>query len=360
MSEDSEEQQSRSVGKFPCPECGATLRWDPEAGGLTCAYCGHAEQVERGDGAIVERALDDQHDAERGFGTELRVLECQNCGARVALEESVTAESCVYCGAAAVLDQEANRNTLRPESLVPLELGKDHARASFQKWLRRLWFRPNDLKQVKAATAVGVYVPFWTFDCNVDSQWTAQAGYYEHVTRPHMTSKGMRTRRERRVRWKKASGRRSDSYDDFLVHASAGLDEALVSKLGGFDTGGLVPYRPHYLAGWRAEEYQVDLEQGWRNGLARIVELQEARCGGDVPGDTFRHLQVENHVRGVRWKHVLLPIWSLTYRYRGQTFVVLVNGQSGVVVGRAPWSWVKLTLLFLGLAVVGLAIAAAN
>ena len=360
MSAEGEQQRSRSEGKFLCPECGATMRWDPDAGSLTCAYCGHAKEVERGDGLIVERSLSDQHDAERGFGAELRVLACSNCGARVALEESVTAESCVYCGAAAVLAQEANRNTLRPESLVPLELGQERARDSFQKWLRRLWFRPNDLKQVKAATAIGVYVPFWTFDCHVESQWTAESGTYEHVSRSRMTRKGMRTRSERRVRWKAAAGRRHDDYDDFLVHASTGLDEGLVRKLGGFDTSGLVPYRPHYLAGWRAEEYQLDLEQGWRNGLTRIVELQEARCGGDVPGDTHRNLRVANQVSGVQWKHVLLPVWSLTYSYRGQTFIVLVNGQSGIVVGRAPWSWVKLTLLVVGLAVIGLAIAAAS
>ena len=55
-----------------------------------------------------------------------------------------------------------------------------------------------------------------------------------------------------------------------------------------------------------------------------------------------------------RWKHVLLPIWSVSYRFRGETYAVLVHGQSGRVVGKAPWSPVKIALAALA---VGVAVA---
>jgi hypothetical protein len=42
---------------------------------------------------------------------------------------------------------------------------------------------------------------------------------------------------------------------------------------------------------------------------------------------------------------VLLPVWSLTYRHGGQTYAVLIHGQSGRVVGDAPYSWVKIAAL---------------
>jgi len=66
-----------------------------------------------------------------------------------------------------------------------------------------------------------------------------------------------------------------------------------------------------------------------------------------VPGDTHRNLRVSNQLEDVRWKHVLLPVWSLTYSFRGKNYAVLVHGQSGRVVGRAPLSWVKILLLVL-------------
>ena len=162
-----------------------------------------------------------------------------------------------------------------------------------------------------------------------------------------------RTRQVRKVRWVPAWGERDDRYDDLLVLASRGLPEALVEKLGGFDTSELVPYRPEYLAGWRAEEYQVDLAQGWERGRERICEIQRARCAGDVPGDTHRNLEVRNEIGEVTWKHVLLPLWSVQYRFRGKVYTVLVNGQTGRVVGEAPWSWVKLSLAALAVLVAG-------
>ena len=96
------------------------------------------------------------------------------------------------------------------------------------------------------------------------------------------------------------------------------------------------------LAGWHAEEYQVDLEHGWEGALDHVKGAQQSRCSGDVPGDTQRFLRVQNAISRVRWKHVLLPIWSIAYRYKEKTYTVLIHGQTGKVVGEAPYSWFKI------------------
>ena len=338
---------------FPCENCGAEARWDPEADALSCEYCGHTKAVPRGEGTVVERSFDEAGAAARGLGIEVRVARCDTCGAQVSFDDSATARSCVYCGSPAVLEQEANRNAIRPESLVPLDVGRATVEENFRRWLRGLWFRPNKLKRTKRFEAVGVYVPFWTYDCAVHSEWSADAGYYYYVTETYTTMVNgkpqTRTRQVRKTRWVPAWGDRDDTYDDLLVHASSGEAEALVRKLGDFDTSALVPYRPEYLAGWHAEEYGVDLEQGWVTAQARVEAEQRKRCSRDVPGDTQRSLRVRSNIHHVRWKHILLPIWSLNYRYGSKSYTVLVHGQSGKVVGRAPLSWAKILLFVLGL-----------
>jgi hypothetical protein len=259
-----------------------------------------------------------------------------------------------------VLDTGANRNRIRPESLVPLEIGRDVVEAAFRKWIRSRWFRPNALARQKDFRAVGVYVPAWTFDARAYSRWTAQAGTYywdtEHVTVMVNDKLQRRTQRVRKVRWRPAAGERRDVFDDEQVLASKGVDSTLAGRLGRFDSAGLVPYRPEYLAGWRAEEYQVDLERGWQHAQQEIEARQRARCAGDVPGDTHRELRVQNRIDDVRWKHVLLPMWSLQYRFGGKPYTVLVNGQSGLVVGDAPYSWVKILLLIAAIGAVVLLI----
>src|SRR5262245_7218222 len=222
-SEAAETQPSHEVD-FPCANCGAKTTWDPESDMLACEYCGTKVAVPRGEGTIVERALEDAGSAARGLGVELRAAKCANCGATVCFSTRSTAESCVYCGSASVLAQEANRNALRPESLVPLDLSQKQVEESFRKWVRSLWFRPNELKRAKHFDAVGIYVPFWTFDCRVHSDWSADAGHYYYVTVPKMVvvngKARMRMVQERRVRWVPAWGERDDAYDDELVCAS--------------------------------------------------------------------------------------------------------------------------------------------
>lgn len=349
---DSPDQEKAKVD-FPCGNCGADMIWDPGADALSCEHCGSVVQVPRGEGTIVERALEDAGDAARGFGVELRIAKCGNCGARVTFEDASTAELCVYCGDASVLAQEANRNAIRPESLVPLDVARQEVEDSFRRWLKGLWFRPNDLKRTKKFNAVGVYVPFWTFDSRVHSDWSADAGYYYYVTETYtVTVNGktqVRTRQVQKVRWVPAWGDRDDAYDDDLILASQGMPPKLVDELGRFDTSALVPYRPEYLAGWRAEEYQLDLEDAWKRGEANVVAEQRNRCSSDVPGDTQRHLRVQNRIFDVRWKHVLLPVWSLQYQYKRQPYTVLIHGQTGRVAGKAPLSWVKILALVLAI-----------
>lgn len=349
---ENEPERSRDI-ELACENCGAQVAWDPVADALSCEHCGHEKQIPRGEGTIEERPLSAAGEAARGLGIKVLVAQCETCGARVTFHGQATATECVFCGSPSVLAQEANRNALRPESLIPLDVGRAEVEERFRKWIGSLWFRPHALKK-KDFHAIGVYVPAWTFDCHVHSDWSADAGYYYWVTQTYTTMVNgkpvVQTRQVRRIRWKPAWGGRDDSYDDLQILASHGVASGLAAELGMYDTRELVPYKPEYLAGWRAEEYQVDLDSGWSMGKDVVEDTQRNRCAGDIPGDTHRRLEVWNRISDVRWKHVLLPMWSLTYQHRGKGYAVLLHGQSGKIAGDAPLSWLKILLTVLGVA----------
>jgi hypothetical protein len=350
---------------FRCESCAAVMAWDPDADALSCEFCGGRREVASAGDPIREYGLDEAGAAAHGLGLELRAARCEVCGAKVAFDDAAVSKACVFCGSPRVLVEEARRNAIRPESLVPLDVGRAEVEKAFRRWLKGLWFRPNALKQLKTFQAVGVYVPYWTYDCHVHSVWTAQAGYYYWVTEWYTTRENGRTvrksRRVRKTRWVPAAGERSDSFDDIPVLGSKGINESLADKLGEYDRSALVPYRPEYLAGWAAEEYQVPLADGWERGQEKAAAVQYGRCSGDVPGDTHRFLNVRNRYSAVRWKHVLLPMWSLSFDWKGRRYPVLVHGQTGRVVGRAPWSYVKIVLAILvPLVLVGLFMAASG
>lgn len=355
------------------------MAWNAAAQQMHCPYCQHqmaipapvapapAPGAAPGPAAApaAQAPLDPHHErtlaegfeiirsqAGSGLGTEVRTIACRTCGATVSFAGVAIASACDFCGSDQVLEQESKRSLIRPQSLVPFGVEQARAREKFKTWLAGLWFRPNNLKHKAAVGEInGVYVPYWTFDAGVASQWTAEAGYYYYVTVSYTTQENgrsvQRTRQERRTRWEHASGWRNDTYDDVLVVASRGLPTKLAEKLTTFDTSSLVAYDPRYLAGWRAEEYAVELDEGWSNGKAKMERGQYQKCGRDVPGDTQRGLRVQNQFSNETFKHVLMPIWIASYRYEEKPYRFLVNGQTGEVTGEAPWSWIKITLFTL-------------
>ncbi len=352
--EDSRVQAEGADVDLSCDECGAPVVWSPGDRALRCDHCGSVTAVEVEERDVEERPMSAAADAARGLGVDVRVLACEVCQARVTFDGVSTSQVCPFCGSPGVLDQAASRNALRPESLIPLEVGRELVEANFKAWVRKLWFRPNALKRVTAEEAVGVYVPAWGFDAQVHAKWTAQSGTYYWVTRSYTVRVNgrtqHRTRRVRKVRWRPSRGERRDFHDDVLVFASKGVDSELADELGPYSTGELVPYAPEFLAGWRAEEYQIDLVDGWALGRDVIRTRQKELCARDVPGDTHRHLRVRNQFSDARWKLMLLPMWSVSYQLGGKSYAVLVHGESGRVAGEAPFSGVKVGLAVLAVA----------
>ncbi len=187
------------------------------------------------------------------------------------------------------------------------------------------------------------------------SNWTADAGYYYYETEYYTDSEGepavapgaahrlaLRLGLAQRLLRRRAGVRLQ------------GLPQNLVSKFQTFDTKQLTPYQPQFLAGWRAESYAIDLMPAYNSAQESMANTQRGRCSGDVPGDTQRNLNVQNQFSYVTFKHVLLPIWIAAYRYNDKPYQFLVNGQTGEVVGHAPWSFWK--IFFAILAVVAVAV----
>jgi DNA-directed RNA polymerase subunit RPC12/RpoP len=359
---------------FPCRQCGAQLLYDAATRGMVCGHCGLKEAVALAPGQggqgmqaaamIREIPLEQGMQlAMRGPGVAVTTIQCNTCGATVNVGQGERTTKCAFCGSGTVLQVQTNEAAIRPESLVPFAIAREAANKRFGEWLAGLWWRPNDLKKMAQVQEMGgVYVPYWTFSAQVASQWNAQRGWYYYETEVYQTTEnGQTVTRERQVqrtRWEPAWGQRQDYNANILVCAGRGLPPELAESVTSFDVRQLVPYQPSYLAGWRAEQYSLDLMPGWQQGMQKMISIQQGRCGRDVGGDTHQSLVVNNTFTAITFKHVLLPIWIAAYRYHGKAFQFLVNGQTGEVVGKAPWSWVKITLAsLLAAALIGTAIA---
>lgn len=335
---------SAKARKFPCPQCGADVLWHPGTARMRCAYCGfEREAIEDGEEvrSVLERSLAEglKNPEKTGWGTSRKSWKCSRCGAVASLAPGISASRCAFCGTPAVAEAPPDAELVRPQGVLPFRIPKADALGRFRSWLASLWFRPNNLKKRAEIERVqGVYVPFWTFDAQTRSQWSAESG----------TRRG--SGKNARVEWRHVSGTLDHFFDDLPVPGSLGLDGDLVRKLEPFPTAEMVAYDPDYLSGFVAEEYGRPLATAFGLARSRMDETLRAACRAEVPGDLCRNLEVRTTYSGLAYKSGLLPIWIAAYQYGGKGYAYLVNGATGEAVGTAPWSWVKIGL---ALAVLG-------
>ena len=148
----------------------------------------------------------------------------------------------------------------------------------------------------------------------------------------------------RKTRWRSVSGRVARFFDDVLVLASQSLPKKYTDGLEPWDLSALEPYTPEYLAGFRAEGYQVELVDGFAEARAFMDRMILRDVKYDIGGDRQRVSDVDTSISDVTFKHVLLPVWLAAYKYRGKTFRFVVNGRTGRVQGERPYSAIKITI----------------
>jgi ribosomal protein S27E len=344
--------------KHPCPACGGESIWNPAKQALVCPFCGTTTEVEATPDEIIEHdlaeALSSIPDESRGWQAEKKSVKCQHCQAISVFDPARVAQRCDFCGAAQLVPYEESTLPFRPESLLPLKVSESQSRDILRSWIKKVWFAPNNLSRLTRTDSVtGIYLPFWTFDAQAESDWHADAGYYYYTSENYKDSQGnTRSRQVQHTRWESAHGHASHFFDDELVPASRGVPPHLVNKVGPFPTKDLLPYSPSYLTGWIVEHYQIDLLAAAQTARERMISDMRTMCSREVPGDTQRNLQVDTQFSGQTFKHILAPVWLMTYTYRARSYQVLVNGCSGKVSGDYPKSWVKITLAVLGAVII--------
>lgn len=353
---------------FPCDGCGADLHFHVGQQQLKCPYCSYERAIEIADEAGVReqdfRAMLERLATLRAEGQsdalgqdELNEVRCSACGSGVVFPGTLTSTECAFCGSPVQRgDVHRAEHRVPVDGVLPFQVDAKKAKANLAAWVKGLWFAPNDFKKRGAQGKFsGVYLPYWTFDSHTYTTYTGQRGEHYWVT----VGSGKNRRRVRKTRWYPASGEFERFFDDVLVNATAGLPEKLLRELEPWPLHRVLPFNHQVMAGYFARTYDQPLDEGFVEGRKRIdAALYEEICRR-IGGDTQRvHSQTSTY-DPISYKHLLLPVWMLAYRYKDRVYRVVVNAGTGEVQGERPWSWVKITLLVLGILVVGGVIAAA-
>lgn len=346
------------VLRYPCEQCGAKLEFAPGTAVLKCPYCGHETPIKTDLSAVQE--LDIQQYMDRAnLDTSLEkdtVLHCNNCAAEFTLPATQEASKCPFCGSDVVVPTDP-QNRIVPNGVLPFVIDQRGAREKYSVWVKSRFWAPNDLKKLALAHhgLSGIYIPYWTYDSDTTTHYTGMRGEHYYETETYTDSDGnTQTRQVQRTAWYPASGVVDVNFDDLLVLGSTHLPRMYAQAMSTWNLSTVVGYTPEFLSGFQAMRYDLDLATCWGTAqgmmLPQIDDAIRSDIGGDEQQISSRNIEYFN----VTFKHLLLPIWSGAYLYRGKSWRFLVNGQTGEVRGEAPVSvWKVAFAVLLGLILIG-------
>lgn len=340
-----------SVKTYYCTNCGAVMEFDVSSQNLKCPSCGNEIEIKNDKSKVVEHQLTRKAinyiKAEEKKSTS---MECEGCGAIVEVDSTSTATTCPYCGSNYVLAKK-QMDALIPDGVVPFRIDKVKIGEIYHDWIKSRWLAPNTLKSLYQTDKIqGIYMPFWTFDADVDASYQAMGGEDYEVT--YEDDDG-NTHTEIKTRWYPTSGHVHNFFDDVLIRASDKLKSNLLNSMV-YNTQNISSFSPDYMSGYCSEVYTVDLEDAHREAINKMENEMRSLCESDVLRryDRVRGLSMDSYYQNETYKHVLLPVYSTAYYYNGKEYHVLINGQSGVIVGEYPKSAFKIAAIVVAILVI--------
>jgi ribosomal protein S27E len=345
-----------------CPQCGAKgLEYAPAVQKLQCTYCGWQEKVPQTEAEIQEHSYEVfLRKADRQQVTlSAQEIECPGCGAITTFDPQHVADRCAFCGTHLNVQPRTSNPLLAPQAVRPFAVTQQQTFSQLLQWLGQHWFAPNDLKQLAQPEHVqGIYLPFWTFDCHTRSFYRGERGDYYYTTETYRDSEGkLQTRQVRHTRWHEVQGWVERFFDDVLVAGTRSLPPRRLERLmeWGYSPAHLQSYSPAFLSGYRVERYQVPLREAFAQAQRKMDAVIEEDVRRDIGGDEQRIDSIRTQYNAITFKHILLPVWLFSYRYRGKSYQVLACGVTGRMLGDYPLSiWKVVLAVILGFIVAGI------
>jgi ribosomal protein S27AE len=342
----------------PCPACGAKLVYSAEKESLSCGHCGYSEAPDRSADRIVEQTLApflEQAGTFTPSDTGQQTYVCSGCGAQTLIEARSVKMVCGFCGSPRVNESALEHTFIQPQGMLPFQISRLEAEEAFKGWIKKGWFRPNTLKSLSKTDVLhGIYLPFWTYDAQTQSDWEGYAGFYYYVTQTVTVNGKTQTRSVRHTRWEYRSGHLGHFFDDLLVCGSEAHAAERIQGVLPYDLSRTINFDPRLLLGWETEVYDVEVDKGYGKAVRTMEASLREMCGRELGGDTQRGLKIQTEFSGQSFKLLLAPLWICTYVYSGKTYRFLVNGQTGKIDGNKPVSWIKVALFVLFLVALGL------
>lgn len=302
--------------RFLCPRCAARMVFAPDGESLYCEHCGYGKAPQAGREAVSEQDFFVAMATARGHSRAeaMQAFTCDGCAASFLLAPETISITCPYCDATYSLAVMETRELVPPQGIIPFTFTEEEAQRRVNAWLTQ--------KKVQGRSHVhGVYLPVWTFDIGGAVRWRGHENGYEQSTKS----------------WRPVSGSYPIAYDDYLVPGCDTLPVRLAqAAIRHFDLAQVVNFEREYLAAWPAQTYEISVGDASLAARRGVLAAMRQEVLATLAGRVSEVQLSSAEMMVVSFKLLLLPLWLARYTLAGNTYTVVVNGQTGAVGGEKP------------------------
>ena len=311
-----------------CKNCAAKLVFDPKTQKLTCDKCGSQFKPEDfsvpGNDPVWDKKPSSMNEI---LGTDSQdymdcyVYTCSSCGGEIIINGKEASTQCIYCGNPAVVFSRIARRK-KPSFILPFKTTREYALENVRSKLEKGLFVPKLLKNFKAEDVRGIYIPYWLVNCDHQGSVVVECKSYfgKKSSSPYHGRAGKM------------------KIVNLPVEASTMLADDSSSRLEPYGLQALKPFDEDYLLGFYSDIPDITYGE-----LKTVVQKRANALFNEAAMDNAKGncIYDERHSTAVDYhslKCVMLPAWFITYDYKGKRNTILVNGQTGKVVGGIPWN----------------------
>lgn len=262
----------------------------------------------------------------------MKAIRCQGCGGAVAARPGERIPSCLFCGApAAELVEEELEELEQPELFAPFIVEQEAADEAFRIFAKSSIWYPNDLRNADLELK-RLLVPAWAYAGRIEVHWTGLVAANNRAGKSPV------------------AGNQTVDIPQVLVTASRSIRQSEMFALGSFNEHRLETFDP------MTSPAPYELSE-----MSRSVA--KTRALSAMEDHQKRFIQNKNQLKVIRastilhsleGRPVLVPVWIGAYRYSDAVYRILVHGETGLLVGKAPKSlWKMLAAGIAGLLLVG-------
>lgn len=306
-----------------CPSCGAAIHFKPELGKFKCDFCDSeftAEQLKDMDKLSKEESNDK---------TNYVNYNCPDCGAEIVTDENTAATFCVYCGNTSIIKNRLS-GEFAPDSIIPFKMEREKAISAFKGLRRGRPFIPKSfLSEANIEKITGVYIPFWLYKVDVSGTINVKA--------TKVTSWSRGDTRYTKTDYYNVIRSGSMVYNRVPVDGSTRFDNDMMNSIEPFDYSKLISYNHAYLSGFLAEKYDVSKDDAFSDAKARTLNSTRDEMLSSIvgySGKTITSNDLKSDLSSA--EYVLLPVWMVNVKYKGEYYLFAMNGESGKFVGNIP------------------------